>query len=249
MYVSEIRYPGTALDGLTEKDASDVENLCRHIVDGLEEAAVALASFPEARANIRPAQRETRAISSEDRDKIAATMRSAQEAGASAEDVGALYFDGEQAIKRELWRQGRWPDLYMRKRPFMFARDFVLGLDQVAKGLRALNKLPCSPPAIDQLMAQWEQPFPDLKGVRDSEQHGEERARMLEYGRSIVLQPGSTPFFQQGNLADGNEYIWTKADGHTGTVEVSETTLASAQAIVQSVLEAFTWIGAPRWVP
>ena len=136
MYVSEIRYPGTALDGLTEKDASDVENLCRHIVDGLEEAAVALASFPEARANMRPAQRETDAISSEDRDKIAATRRSAQEAGASAEDVGAMYYDGEQAIKRELWRQGRWPDLYMRKRPFMFARDFVLGLDQVAKGAR-----------------------------------------------------------------------------------------------------------------
>ena len=60
---------------------------------------------------------------------------------------------------------------------------------------------------------------------------------------------GSTPFFHQGNLADKNEYIWTKADGDTGTVEVSETTLASAQAIVQSVLEAFTWIGAPRWVP
>lgn len=244
MYVSEIRYPGTALDGLTEKDASDVENLCRHIVDGLEEAAVALASFPEARANMRPAQRETDAISSEDRDKIAATRRSAQEAGASAEDVGAMYYDGEQAIKRELWRQGRWPDLYMRKRPFMFARDFVLGLDQVAKGLRALNKLPCSPPAIDQLMTQWENAFPDLKDVRDSEQHGEERARMLEHGRPIV-----TPFFHQGNLADKNEYIWTKADGDTGTVEVSETTLASAQAIVQSVLEAFTWIGAPRWVP
>ncbi|MXF14398.1 hypothetical protein FQ010_27010, partial [Escherichia coli] len=77
--------------------------------------------------------------------------------------------------------------------------------------------------------------FPDLRGVRNSTQHREDRARGLGVGREpkpLNLQPISNTFINapQGalilNNLNGTKFGSTMSDGHYGEVDISPESLS-----------------------
>lgn len=90
---------------------------------------------------------------------------------------------------------------------------------------------------VEAARAELVSKLPDLKGVRDSEQHLEERLQGLVKGNKLP-----TSFLWIGNLINNN-YQMTMADGRTGSVEVSRRVLDVAASCIQRVIDAFEWTG------
>lgn len=171
--------------------------------------------------------------------------------------------EADRAMKRQAWAAGAWPQTYLFRLQFCHAQMFVYALDQVAKGLGTLARHPL-PSAISTVVTAqntaWtvEPALADLKGVRDSSHHAEDRLRGRGRGnRQIQLQPINNAMVNAphggvllaGNL-NGNRFGWTMEDGRHGEVEVSAATLARARNLIQPVFDApWTWSGPVEWLP
>ncbi len=79
--------------------------------------------------------------------------------------------------------------------------------------------------------------LPDLRDVRDSQQHLEERLQGLVKGKKL---PTSQLWI--GNLSNNN-YQMTMADGRRGNVEVSRATLDIVASCIQRAIDSFQWTG------
>ena len=165
VFVPEVRLPGIAVNGLPDEQSAAVRSLLTLLEDGLCESAMALALYGQA-----------------------AQQRHSPIATGLAADP-----EQEQVMKRQLWAAGAWPQQYLFKLAFMHAKSFVYALDQIAKALGRLAEEPL-PPAIasviNQQEADWAAALPDLKGVRDSSHHAEDRLRGKgRSGADLQLQP------------------------------------------------------------
>ena len=232
MFVPEILVPGMLVDGLPNEQLQAVRSLLMLLEGGLGDAAIALALYSQA---------------SQQRHSPTGSLLAADP-------------QQEQVMKRQLWAAGAWPQQYLFRLTFVHAKSFVYALDQVAKALGMLARQPLAPPiasVITQQETAWTAALPDLKGVRDSSHHAEDRLRRKgKRGQDIQLQPINNEMISAPSgalLAENlinNRFGWTMEDGNYGEVEVSETTLVKARDIVQAVFDApWSWRGPARWVP
>lgn len=60
---------------------------------------------------------------------------------------------------------------------FIYARAFLYAMDAFDKFLTVLSKTIGAPPETAQLSTRMNEHFPDLRGIRNSAQHPEDRAR------------------------------------------------------------------------
>lgn len=105
---------------------------------------------------------------------------------------GELAFQTEILFKREQWRSGRLPREFQHNQAFMHARAFLYVLDSFDKFLNVLKLLPNVPKSISYLHQKFGDAFPQLRGVRNSSQHMEDRSRGLGAGRNpkpLELKP------------------------------------------------------------
>jgi len=97
--------------------------------------------------------------------------------------------------------------------------------------------------------------LPDLRGVRNTDAHLEDRSRGLgASGKPLNLKGVDNQYvYAPGALSlqnlYGNRYGSTMADGSHGEVEVSYKTLIFAACVVQTIIDAFQWEGEPRTWP
>ncbi len=188
-------------------------------------------------------------------------MQIEQERGAafSRELWDEIHFETEVRFKREQWSQGRLPREFEHTQPFIYARAFLYALDAFDKFLGVLSQEPGVPPDPAALHAQIAAAFPDLRGVRNTAQHLEDRARGLGAGREpkpLDLKPIENQMINAPsggvlvlNSLNGSKYGSTKADGHYGEVDVSPETMQHLQRILQEVLHSFRWRGSKQHSP
>lgn len=99
--------------------------------------------------------------------------------------------------------------------------------------------------------------LPNLRGVRNSVSHFEDRSRGLGRDKQplnlkpvvnrMVNAPGGGVLMLENLL--NNRFGSTMEDGHYGEVEVSIETLKISAECVQRVLNAFAWKGPRRHAP
>ena len=156
------------------------------------------------------------------------------------------------------WSEGRVPREFEHNLPFIYARAFLYALDAFDKFLGVLSREVNVPTQLRTFHSQVAEAFPDLRRVRNTAQHLEDRARGLGAGRNpqpLELKPVNNALIAAPsgalvlNCLNGSKYGSTMADGHYGEVDVSPESMAQLQKILQSVLQSFTWRGPMQHAP
>ncbi len=161
-------------------------------------------------------------------------------------------------FKKEKWSNGEIPSSHKYRLKFLHAKSFINALDTIDKFLKVISEENGAPAEIKRLHARIADDFPNLRGVRNSAQHLEDRARGLGAGREpkpLQLQPFDNGFIvapagalMLSNL-HGTKLGYTMADGHYGEVDVSEESMLKVTTIIQEVFNSFSWIGSPQHLP
>lgn len=260
VFVFEITTPGTWLDYEDRDWSWRIEGLLRHLQTQFFEANAALNLFVQA-SSARPTRLDRTLWERDAQRRSEIRMQIEQERGAafSRELWDEIHFETEVRFKREQWSQGRLPREFEHTQPFIYARAFLYALDAFDKFLGVLSREPGVPPEPAALHAQIAVAFPDLRGVRNTAQHLEDRARGLGAGREpkpLDLKPIENQMINAPgggvlvlNSLNGSKYGSTMADGHYGEVDVSPESMQHLQRILQEVLLSFRWRGSKQHSP
>jgi hypothetical protein len=263
IHIAELQYPGSWIDSTDSTWAFKIQSMLQNMESDLVEAALALGDFEEAQA--RQLRSISNRVNAEDQSQQLNRRREIEGKLLEAKDISSLSFEERQAIseqvniilKREQWAQGKLPMSYEIHRLMMHAKSFIYVLDGIGKTLAALGKTADVPASICTLKDSYYQQLPNLKEVRDSSHHMEDRVRSLgRNAKPLDLSHNDIPFVHApagGVLAlnnlNGNRFGTTLADGHYGEVEISEHTLNIARDTVQDALDSFSWTGHPTHSP
>ena len=260
MFVFEIVTPGTRLDYEDRNWSWRIEGQLRSLESQFFEANVALNLFVDVQLRRRSfADREIREHDSQRRSEIRHAVEHERGGVRSSEDWNEINFEVEVRFKREQWSNGRIPREFEHNLPFIYARAFLYALDAFDKFLGVLVKEDKVPKQIATFHTQIAEAFPHLRGVRNTAQHLEDRARGLGAGRNpqpLDLKPIENTFINAPsggvlalNCLNGSKYGSTMSDGHYGEVDVSPESMGLLQAILQGVLQSFKWCGSRRHAP
>jgi hypothetical protein len=246
MIIPHLIVPGFSLDLSISGQTDETEALLRALPTAVDDAAVALNLFlPALQAmqtrDHRAEMTLTRALESEARVRIGA---------------GASYYDGDMFPPRSVQvemlaiRSERklWPASYRQREAIMHARSFLYALDSVDKILELLKGQPLAPDGLNDIQDAWQRAFPNLRDVRNSAHHQEDRVRGRGRRNAVLNLPSGddTPFRTNGQVLivealNNDHYGHTMEDGHYGEVEVSEAALAVVVGIVQRIIDSYIW--------
>ena len=174
--------------------------------------------------------------------------------GWDAADFDAARFEAEVRFKREKWANGGIPREFEHNLPFLHARAFLYALDAFDKFLGVLAKEPGAPNELTVWHQKVQDAFPNLRSVRNTAQHMEDRARGLGAGKNpkpLDLKPVQNALVHARggalvlNSLNGSRYGSTMADGHYGEIDVSPESMERLNLILEGVLATFKWHG-PR---
>lgn len=260
MHIVELTFPGVWLDHADREWAWRIETQLMMLEGPVADAALALSHFESSRGLPRSSApgREEWERDGKRRQEIEEAIR----ARLGVDRFNMDRFDeirdlAEVEHKREQWAAGRLPDAYVHRLPFLHARSFLLALDRLDRALAVLAKEHGVPEAVGAVLTAFRDAVPNLRGVRNSVAHHEDRSRGLgRSGKALDLKPVSNRMVSApggGVLIleslNGSCFGSTMEDGHYGEVEVSAETLKAAAACVQSVINAFRWKGPRRRSP
>ena len=261
MFVFEIVTPGTWLDYEDRNWTWRIEGQLRSLESQFFDANVALNLFVDVQLRRQSfADRESREQDSQRRSEIRHAVEHERGGVRSSEDWNEIHFEVEVRFKREQWSSGRIPREFEHNLLFIYARAFFLNaLDAFDKFLGVLAKEDKVPEQIATFHTQITEAFPHLRGVRNTAQHLEDRARGLGAGRNpqpLKLKPIENTFINAPgggalvlNCLNGSKYGSTMSDGHYGEVDVSPDSMGLLQAILQGVLQSFKWRGSRQHAP
>lgn len=262
MWVAQLRYPGVWIEGMSRDDAFRAQSLLSTTEGALADAALSLTFFEACRGARHGPERweQRRAREQELQARVSAKYESQLGDVPESERWMAL-LPMREAIETEAkllgWQEGDLPESYEGRLPFLHARAFLFALDTLANLLRVMAREAWAPTSLTTIRDDWLIAFPQLKHVRDTAHHVEDRIRGLDRdGRPVKLAPLVNEMISAPNggvlLIDSlmnNRYGCTLADGTYGEVEVSGLSLAAATALLQRAIEAFQWRGPERVVP
>lgn len=268
MYIFEIIVPGTWLDYDDPHWAGRINHLLGSLQSQFFEANLALNLFVEACPIPHPAPPADteRDVSLENwqRDRqrenaIRTALAGDQHWLMSWEERRELDFQVEVQFKREKWSNGSLPTEFKQKTPHLYARSFIYALDAFDKFLGALIQEDNIPDEVATYHTKLAEAFPDLRGVRNTTQHLEDRSRGLGAGknpRPLELKPIQNEVINAPigrvlvlNFINGSKYGCAMADGHYGEVDVSAESMVKLQDILQNILALFKWKGTKRHYP
>lgn len=174
-----------------------------------------------------------------------------RKSGLNQRDIAArdqLRVQAEAQFKREAWEQEHLTGSLWLEPTMIHARAFLHAFALFERLLNILALDPSAPAKLNELRAKFRAAFPDVRGVRDSVQHGDERSQWKARGKEIdtnlllhdTLSSSATGF---------PNYVATMANGKLGQLEVSVRSMEVLHEIFQGVLNSYTWHGPPRSLP
>jgi len=259
VYIYEITLPGTWLDYEDRDWSWTIEGLLRHLEGQFYEANLSMNMFLHSLQSNKPNHSmEQWEADSRRRNEIRQMVEEKYGGRFKHENWEAVHNETEVIFKREQWQAGRLPREFEHNQPFIFARSFLYAIDSFDKFLKVLSKTDGVPNVITTLYDEFGKAFPDLRGVRNTAQHMEDRARGLGAGRNpqpLDLKPVDNQMVKASsgalmlNCLNGTKYGNTMADGHYGEVDVSPPSMEALHSIFQQVLTSFKWKGSQRHLP
>lgn len=262
MFVFEIIVPGTWLDYDDRDWTWKIENQLYSLQSQFFEANLALNLFMSAQTSGTSSfSKDTWDADSKRRQEIRSELETKLlEQGKSYHEIyDELSLQTDIIFKREKWKQGSVPREFEHNLIFLYARAFLYALDGFDKFLGVLAKEDNVPEAISELHKKISITFPDLRGVRNTAQHLEDRSRSLGAGRTpkpLDLKPINNGFISAPNggalilnSLNGSKYGSTMSDGHYGEVDVSPESMGHLQEILNDVLNSFEWRGSKQHKP
>ncbi len=147
-------------------------------------------------------------------------------------------------MRREM-EMGKFPEKYQFKLIFIYAKSFLYSLDRIDKLFRVMKDEKDSPTDIAKAYNKFKLAFPNLRGVRNSSAHIEERIRGLAKNKPIFPNGGD---IELENLSN-NKFSSVMEDGRKGEVEVSFNSITSARDCIQIAINSFNWVGSPKISP
>ena len=260
MFVFEIITPGAWLDYEDRDWSGRIQSQLDSLKSQFFEANTALNLFANAQL-MRPSflNYENLERDSQRRTEIRRTIEQERAGLETSQDWNEIYFETEVVFKREKWSKGEVPREFEHNLPFIYARAFLYALDSFDKFLNVLANEVHVPEQVKALHTHISQAFPHLRGVRNTAQHLEDRARGLGAGRNpqpLDLKPVTNGLINAPdggclvlNSLNGSKYGSTMSDGHYGEVDVSVESMQQLQQIFQNVLQSFRWRGAKQHAP
>lgn len=260
MYVFEIVTPGTRLDGEDRDWSWKIGKLLDSLKSQFFEANLALNLFTAARST-RPSFMEPDNWGRDSQRRSEIRREVEQEYGdfLPHEHWEEINFEAEVRFKRDKWANGGQPREFEQNLPLIYARAFLYALDSFEKFFGVLSREEGVPAEVAKLHVKIGEAFPDLRNVRNSVQHLEDRSRGLGAGRDpkpLDLKPVDNNMVNAPNggvlilnSLNGSKYGSTMADGHYGEVDVSPESMERLQKILQSTLELFNWHGPKQHGP
>lgn len=260
MYIFELVKPGVFLKCEDRAQASNFQWLLSCLEGAFFDANVSLNLFEAERntdfshddSSFEQWQRDTQ-------KKKELEMQIRSERGLSPyTHYDEVNFEVEILFKKEKWKNGEVPKTHQRRKIFLHAKSFLYSLDTIDKFLKVISEEQSAPQVIKDLHARIGNDFPHLRGVRNSAQHLEDRARGLGAGRvpkPLDLQPVDNGFFNVPyralmlNNLFGTKFGSTMADGHYGEVDISPESLVKMQSIIQQTFDSFEWDGPKVHLP
>lgn len=115
----------------------------------------------------------------------------------------------------------------------VYAREFVLALDSIKK---ILSVLPKPPKQVGRLRKEYDKHLGDVKHIRDSFAHIEDRGR----GKARNGGPIPSPLVVLACFV-GDRFEFTASNGNRYGIEISDRTLALARDHVQGVIDCYSW--------
>ncbi len=260
MLVFEIVTPGTWLDYEDKDWAWNIQGLLDSLKSTFFEANTALNLFIESRANCATVpDKEARERDVRRRSEISSEIEREYGGFPNPENWDQVHFESELRFCREKWSAGNIPGEFQHNLPFIYAKAFLYALDAFDKFLAVLAKEDGVSGKVEENRQKFLRIFSDLRGVRNTSQHLEDRSRGLGAGRNpqpMELQPVENGMVSAPgggvlilNALNGNKYGSTMADGHYGEVEVSPESLRELQIILLEILQSFKWQGPKQLSP
>ena len=130
----------------------------------------------------------------------------------------------------------------------MHARSFVSSSEMTLKLLGQIEKIGKGCELADvakNAVAQLEEEVPDLKGLRNSIQHVEERLQGLAWGKPIDPEPLDTADYKgpqvHVGILEGELFRYTAQDGTQAEIRISDATLVSVVRWMQWALNNAPW--------
>lgn len=250
MYVFEIVTPGTFLVAEDQDWTSRISRLLSSLENHFFQANTALNLFasdpeyPRPDWNMDDYDRDQKR-----RSEIRHSVESEFELGNTVYDAEDISFETDVRFKREKWANGAPPYALEFKKQFIYAQAFIYALDGFDKFLGVLAKEDNVPEEIGEKHLQFIEKFPNLRGVRNTAQHLEDRSRGLDFKKNpLVLPPDGANNLRLNCLA-GSRIGSTMSDGHYGEVDVSAESMQHLQEILEGVLQAFEWSGSKKHSP
>lgn len=167
-----------------------------------------------------------------------------------------IRLEADLIFKREQWQSGIRPREFEHSEVLLHARSFLYALDSFDRHLDVLKSVTDVSPVIGELRREFGEKFPDLRYVRNSAHHMEDRSRGLDRrGKPLDLKAINNRMIKSdcGVLVldglNGTRYGNTLEDGRYGEVDVSCTSMQALQSIFQRTVDAFEWIGPKCHLP
>ena len=244
--VAELRFPGNRID----TTVSGAESLVQGMVTKLDTAALSLHLFE---STFFSCHQDNQA---EDARRRELTCELWELPNTKQSESAAIELEAEVLAKREAWQQGKLPRTYQDRLPTHHAHSFLLGIDGTAKCLDTLAKKHGAPSGVRRAREDFYEFFPDLREVKNSVAHYEDRVQGLQYGQPIPTKPVvNYPMVHAPNGAmmidclSNDRFFTTMRDGEVGEISVNRISLRAATYAVQQVIVAFDWVGAPSHHP
>ena len=259
MYLFEIETPGVWLDIPDQECRFQLGSQLNQLKSIFVEANVALNLFEHANHDHRQSMRSDNWHQDSERKSEIRQQVEDEHGGFSFDNHDEITLEADRRFLRETIAVGRLPTEHHAKIPFLHARSFLYALDSFDRHLEVLSKENGVPDSLALLHARVAIEFPDLRGVRNTAHHKEDRGRGLGSGRNpqpMTLAPvenGAVSAPAGGvlmlDMLNGSNYGSTMASGHYGEVPVTAESMEKLQEILTAVLTAFRWTGPRELTP
>ncbi len=258
MYIFEIIKPGSCLQSNDRDWSWEVDGILRNLESQFYEANLALNMFLNAASQARGTSRDQEEVDDNRKSVILKELESKLADPYDRNNWEDLRIQTDIIFKREQWLSGRLPREFQHNQVFMHARAFLYALDSFDKFMNVLSLQKNIPEIIPDLYNKFRITFPQLRSVRNTAQHMEDRSRGLGAGKNpkpLDLKPVNNSMIKANggalilNSLNGTMYGNTMADGHYGEVDVSLLSMESLASIFQELLNCFKWKGLKIHLP
>src|SRR6185295_18677437 len=144
------------------------------------------------------------------------------------------------------------PEEYVQRLPHLYARAFLDAVYRIFIFLRRIADVPQCSEGARRAIEKFTEHFAQVKDLRDSSAHVDERIQGLERGRQIHVRPVDKPPIVVGSarvflseVLGNNRLMSTAANGECVELEISRETMTSIRVHIQAVIDELPWTGDP----